>query len=47
MITFKYSGGDNQIFNRDLLAVTASYSWACDVATLNDPCEALIDSESF
>jgi len=47
MIVYKYRGGDNEIFKRDLDALTNDYFWASSVDELNDPCETLIDTDNF
>lgn len=47
MRVFKYRGGDEKIFKRDLLAIEKSYFWGSNFNQLNDPCETLISSDKF
>lgn len=47
MRVFKYRGGDEQIFNRDLTAIEKNYFWGSNFNQLNDPCETLISSDKF
>jgi hypothetical protein len=47
MIVFKYRGGDKEIFERDLKSLENNYFWASDASKLNDPCETIIDTDSF
>lgn len=47
MIVYKYRGGDNEIFKRDLDALKNDFFWASSVAQLNDPCETIIDTDHF
>jgi hypothetical protein len=47
MRVFKYRGGDEEIFKRDLLAIEKNYFWGSNFNQLNDPCETLISSTKF
>jgi len=47
MLLYKYRGGDNDIFGRDIVSLENDYFWAAEISTLNDPCEALGDWDSF
>lgn len=47
MNVFKYRGGDEQIFKRDLIAIEKNYFWGSNFNQLNDPCETLISSDKF
>lgn len=46
-ILYKYRGGDQGIFERDLAALANDSFWAAEIPMLNDPCEALINSEGY
>jgi len=47
MLVYKYRGGDKNIFKRDLDSLEKCYFWAPDSESLNDPCETLINVDSF
>jgi len=47
MRVFKYRGGDEGIFRRDLSAIEKNYFWGSNFDQLNDPCETLISSDKF
>lgn len=47
MRVFKYRGGDEEVFRRDLLAIEKNYFWGSNFEQLNDPCETLISSDKF
>lgn len=47
MNVFKYRGGDQKIFKRDLLALEHNFFWGAKINDLNDPCEALILSDKI
>ena len=47
MNVFKYIGGDQKIFERDLFALTHNFFWGARIDDLNDPCEALILSDKI
>jgi len=42
-ILYKYRGGDEVVFNRDLKALKENYFYAPSYDQLNDPCEALVN----
>ncbi|RZJ90845.1 MAG: DUF2971 domain-containing protein [Chryseobacterium sp.] len=44
---YKYRGGSDEIFERDLASLVDSYYWSAAIPSLNDPCEALIRTESY
>ncbi len=47
MRVFKYRGGDEEIFKRDLFAIEKNYFWGSNFKQLNDPYETLISSDKF
>ncbi|WP_293312339.1 DUF2971 domain-containing protein [Pedobacter sp. UBA5917] len=44
---YKYRGGEESIFERDLFSLVDSYYWAAAIPTLNDPLEATINTEEY
>ena len=44
---FKYRGGDENIFNRDLESIENDSFWAPTRDALNDPCEGLVSPENL
>ncbi len=44
---FKYRSGSLETFDRDLESLTGDYFWASNFENLNDPCEAIIDIDTF
>lgn len=46
-IAYKYRGGDNGIFERDLDALNKNYFWAPNYLNLNDPCETLVSAKTI
>ena len=44
---YKYRGGSDDTFNRDLRSLVESYYWSAAIPTLNDPCEALINTDNY
>lgn len=47
MLVYKYRGGNKKIFKRDLNALENNFFWGSKIDKLNDPCEALINSDKF
>lgn len=47
MRVFKYRGGDEKSFKRDLLAIEKNYFWGSSFDQLNDPCETLVSADKF
>lgn len=47
MLVYKYRGGDEDIFQRDLSAIENNYFWSSSFETLNDPCESIVISDKF
>lgn len=47
MNVFKYRGGDQEIFERDLFALAHNFFWGAKIDDLNDPSEALILSDKI
>lgn len=47
MLVYKYRGGNNEIFKRDLKSIEKNYFWSSCIDDLNDPCETLISSRKF
>lgn len=47
MLVYKYRGGDEQTFLRDIESLENNMYYASSSDELNDPCETLIDSEKF
>lgn len=44
---YKYRGGNQQIFERDLKSLADDCYWSAEIPTLNDPCEALINRNGY
>ena len=44
-VAYKYRGGDDKVFERDLESLEKNYFWAPRRLELNDPCETLISAE--
>ncbi|MEQ4690652.1 DUF2971 domain-containing protein [Providencia manganoxydans] len=42
MRVFKYRGGDDKVFSRDLSSLEQDYFWSPTYEDLNDPCEGLV-----
>lgn len=42
MRVFKYRGGDEEVFSRDLSSLEQDYFWSPNYDNLNDPCEGLV-----
>ncbi|PAU93420.1 hypothetical protein CK503_11850 [Aliifodinibius salipaludis] len=47
MEVYKYRGGTEHTFERDLDALENNYFWAPTYSELNDPCETLIIADTF
>ena len=47
MLVYKYRGGSNEIFKRDLEAIEKNYFWSSNYESLNDPLETTINSDGF
>lgn len=47
MLVYKYRGGDNAIFKRDLESLENNLYYASSSLDLNDPCETITNSEKF
>jgi len=47
MHLYKYRGGDDGVFRRDLKSLVENYYWAAELHTLNDPCEAMINTSGY
>ncbi|KAF2519004.1 DUF2971 domain-containing protein [Flavobacterium salilacus subsp. salilacus] len=47
MLVYKYRGGSDDDFNRDLSSIERNYFWGSDINQLNDPWETIIKSEKF
>lgn len=47
MLVYKYRGGNENTFQRDLQALDESYIWASAFKDLNDPCEAITNKIGF
>lgn len=47
MLVYKYRGGDDKIFERDLNSLEKNYFWSSNFKDLNDPFETIIDSDKF
>ncbi len=47
MLAYKYRGGSEQIFKRDIDSIQADLFWAPQICDLNDPCEALVEHDAF
>ena len=46
-VGFKYRGGDDNVFERDLESLENNYFWAPSRLELNDPCETLVSAETL
>ena len=44
-VGYKYRGGDDKVFERDLESLENNYFWAPSGLELNDPCETLVSVE--
>ena len=47
MRVFKYRGGDEGIFSRDLESLEKDTFWSPTINRLNDPCEGLVFHEDL
>jgi len=47
MLLYKYRGGDNKTFKRDLKSIEKNYFWSSSIDGLNDPCETMISYDNF
>lgn len=47
MLVYKYRGGNNEIFQRDLYSIVNNYFWGSSFDELNDPCENVVVSDKF
>lgn len=47
MLVYKYRGGDEKIFERDLLSIKNNLFFAPKYDLLNDPCETLVFTDKF
>ncbi|WP_161627185.1 DUF2971 domain-containing protein [Flavobacterium subsaxonicum] len=47
MLVYKYRGGSNDDFKRDLGSIERNYFWSSSIDQLNDPWETIIKSEKF
>lgn len=47
MHLYKYRGGSDDIFERDLKSLIENYYWSAELHTLNDPCEAMINTSGY
>lgn len=47
MRVFKYRGGDDKVFSRDLSSLEQDYFWSPNYDDLNDPCEGLVLTEQI
>lgn len=47
MLVYKYRGGNDDVFQRDLDGVENNYFWGSNFETLNDPCENIVISDKF
>lgn len=47
MRVYKYRGGDEKIFERDLGSLENDYFWAPNRESLNDPCEGMVHHEEL
>lgn len=43
MLIYKYRGGDDTVFKRDVAAIVDNFFWAASAKDLNDPCETFVD----
>lgn len=47
MLVYKYRGGNDDDFNRDLSSLERNYFWSSNINQLNDPWETIIKSDKF
>ncbi|ENA1765329.1 DUF2971 domain-containing protein [Flavobacterium psychrophilum] len=47
MLVYKYRGGKEDIFERDLTSIEKNYFWSSNFEELNDPWETIIKSDKF
>lgn len=47
MLVYKYRGGNDEIFERDLVSIENNYFWSSNFDDLNDPCENIVISDKF
>jgi hypothetical protein len=47
MLVYKYRGGNEEVFQRDLSSIEKNYFWSSSIDELNDPWETIIQSEKF
>lgn len=47
MLVYKYRGGNDEIFERDLHSIINNYFWSSSFDGLNDPCENVVVSDKF
>jgi Protein of unknown function (DUF2971) len=47
MFLYKYRGGNDDDFKRDLGSIERNYFWSSSIDQLNDPCETVINSKKF
>ena len=47
MLVYKYRGGNNEIFDRDLESLEKNYYWSANLESLNDTQENMISSDKF
>lgn len=47
MLVYKYRGGSDDDFKRDLYSIERNYFWSSSIDQLNDPWETVIKSEKF
>lgn len=47
MLVYKYRGGNDDDFKRDLEAIENNYFWGSSFEKLNDPCENIVISDKF
>lgn len=45
VVAYKYRGGEDTVFERDLESLENNYFWAPNHLDLNDPCETLVSAE--
>ncbi|SHI42068.1 DUF2971 domain-containing protein [Aquimarina spongiae] len=46
-LVYKYRGGNDTIFERDLSSLERNYFWSSSIKALNDPCEGIINWDRF
>lgn len=47
MLVYKYRGGNDEVFERDLTSIERNYFWSSNFEELNDPWETIIKSDKF